>query len=42
MPAIVKLLADADPIVVTQVYQAIMDLEREFAELAIKLGKLPG
>jgi hypothetical protein len=30
------------PIVVTQVYQAIMDLEREFAELAIKLGKLPG
>ena len=30
------------PVVVTQVYQAIMDLEREFAELAIKLGKLPG
>ena len=30
------------PIVVTQVYQAIMDLEREFAELAIKLGKLTG
>lgn len=30
------------PIVVTQIYQAIMDLEREFAELAIKLGKLPG
>ena len=30
------------PIVVTQVYQAIMDLEREFAELAIKLGKLNG
>jgi hypothetical protein len=30
------------PIVVTQVYQAIMDLEREFAELALKLGKLPG
>jgi len=30
------------PIVVTQVYQAILDLEREFAELAIKLGKLPG
>jgi len=30
------------PIVVTQVYQAIMDLEREFAELAVKLGKLPG
>lgn len=30
------------PIVVSQVYQAIMDLEREFAELAIKLGKLSG
>jgi hypothetical protein len=30
------------PIVVTQIYQAIMDLEREFAELAIKLGKLKG
>jgi hypothetical protein len=30
------------PIVVTQIYQAIMDLEREFAELAIKLGKLSG
>ena len=30
------------PVVVTQIYQAIMDLEREFAELAIKLGKLPG
>lgn len=30
------------PIVVTQVYQAILDLEREFAELAIKLGKLSG
>ena len=30
------------PIVVSQIYQAIMDLEREFAELAIKLGKLSG
>lgn len=30
------------PIVVTQIYQGIMDLEREFAELAIKLGKLSG
>lgn len=30
------------PVVVTQIYQAIMDLEREFAELAIKLGKLRG
>lgn len=30
------------PVVVTQIYQAIMELEREFAELAVKLGKLPG
>jgi hypothetical protein len=30
------------PIVVTQIYQAIMDLEREYAELAVKLGKLKG
>jgi hypothetical protein len=30
------------PVVVTQIYQGIMDLEREFAELAIKLGKLSG
>ena len=30
------------PIVITQIYQAIMDLEREFAQLAIKLGKLSG
>jgi hypothetical protein len=30
------------PIVITQIYQGIMDLEREFAELAIKLGKLSG
>jgi hypothetical protein len=27
------------PIVVAEIYQAIMDLEREFADLAIKLGK---
>lgn len=30
------------PVVITQIYQAIMDLEREFAQLAIKLGKLKG
>ena len=30
------------PIVISQIYQGIMDLEREFAELAIKLGKLSG
>ena len=38
----VEAVQDYYPIVVTQIYQAIMDLEREFAELAIKLGKLPG
>jgi hypothetical protein len=30
------------PIVVTKIYQKIMELEREFAELAIKLGKADG
>lgn len=30
------------PVAITQIYQGIMDLEREFAELAIKLGKLKG
>jgi len=30
------------PIVVSQIYQEIIALEREFAELAVKLGKLPG
>lgn len=38
----VEAIQEFYPIVVTQVYQAIMDLEREFAELAIKLGKLSG
>ena len=38
----VEAVSEFYPIVVTQVYQAIMDLEREFAELAIKLGKLTG
>lgn len=36
----VKALGEFYPIVITQIYQAIMDLEREFAQLAIKLGKL--
>lgn len=36
----VAALEDFYPIVITQIYQAVMDLEREFAELAIKLGKL--
>ena len=38
----VNVVSEYYPIVISQVYQAIMDLEREFAELAIKLGKLPG
>lgn len=38
----VEAIQEFYPIVVTQIYQAIMDLEREFAELAIKLGKLTG
>ena len=37
----VEKLQEYYPIVITQIYQAIIDLEREFAELAIKLGKLP-
>ena len=38
----VEAVQELYPIVVTQIYQAIMDLEREFAELALKLGKLKG
>lgn len=38
----VAALQEFYPVVITQIYQAIMDLEREFAELAIKLGKLSG
>lgn len=38
----VEAIMEFYPVVVTQIYQAIMDLEREFAELAIKLGKLKG
>lgn len=30
------------PIVISQIYDAIIALEREFADLALKLGKLPG
>lgn len=33
-------LADFYPIVLTQIYTAIMDAEREYGELAVKLGKL--
>ena len=38
----VSALRNFYPVTITQIYQGIMDLEREFAELAIKLGKLPG
>ncbi|AON96891.1 tail assembly chaperone [Mycobacterium phage Tonenili] len=38
----VEAVMELYPIVVTQIYQAIMDLEREYAQLAIKLGKLSG
>jgi len=30
------------PIVISQIYDAIIALEREFADLALKLGKIPG
>lgn len=30
------------PVVVTQIYHAILELDAEFAQLAKKLGKLPG
>lgn len=38
----VETVQDLYPIVVTQIFTEIMGLEREFAELAIKLGKLKG
>lgn len=38
----VEKLAEFYPVVITTIYQAIMDLEKEFIELAIKLGKLKG
>jgi len=38
----VEALLEFYPIVISQIYQAIMDLEREYAELAIKLGKSQG
>lgn len=36
----VEALSKFYPIVITRIYQSIMDLEREFAQLAVKLGKL--
>lgn len=38
----VETVQELYPIVVTQIFTEIMNLEREFAELAIKLGKLKG
>ncbi|AAN16784.1 hypothetical protein Cali_126 [Mycobacterium phage Cali] len=35
----VEAVMELYPIVITQIYQAIMDLEREYAQLAVKLGK---
>jgi hypothetical protein len=35
-------LKDYYPVVITRIYRAIMDLDQEFVELAIKLGKLEG
>lgn len=36
----VEVLSTFYPVVISRIYQAIMDLEREFAQLAIKLGYL--
>lgn len=38
----VEAVSEYYPVVITQIYQAVMDLEKEFADLAIKLGKLKG
>lgn len=38
----VEALSDFYPIVIAQIYSEIMKLEREFADLAIKLGKYSG
>jgi len=38
----VEILENYYPIVITEIYRAIMDLDVEFAELAEKLGKLKG
>ena len=35
-------LKDYYPIVISQIYQGVIDLEREFADLALKLGKRSG
>ena len=38
----VEVLRKYYPIVITQIYNAVMALDQEFAELAVKLGKLDG
>lgn len=38
----VEVLKDYYPVVITEIYRAVMDLDQEFVELAIKLGKLKG
>lgn len=38
----VEKLKDYYPIVITKIYRAIMDLDQEFVELAVKLGKIKG
>jgi len=38
----VEILRDYYPVVISQIYRAIMDLDTEFVELAIKLGKVKG
>ena len=35
-------LSEYYPIVISQIYDAIIALEREFADLVLKLGKIPG
>ncbi len=38
----VKALENYYPVVLTKIYRAVMDLDQEFVELAVKLGKLEG
>ena len=38
----VEVLKKYYPVVLTQIYNAVMALDQEFAELAVKLGKLDG
>jgi hypothetical protein len=38
----VKKVSSMRPVVISPIYRAIMDAEKEFVELATRLGKLPG